>query len=59
LSKLLNLVKASHEDATSQTQAYIDNMRGGWSHPLWQKKNKIKLATWKRKRKIKKERKFV
>jgi hypothetical protein len=36
-------------------------MKGGWSHPLWQKKKeKIKLASWKRKRKIKKkERKCV
>jgi hypothetical protein len=26
LSKLLNLIKASHQDATSQTQAYVQNI---------------------------------
>jgi hypothetical protein len=38
---------------------YIDNMRGGWSRPLWQKKKKDKINNMKNKNKKEKERKCV
>ncbi len=59
--KILNRQYDSQKRINQLLKCNIGNMKGGWSHPLWQKKKeKIKLASWKRKRKIKKkERKCV
>jgi len=55
--KILNGQYDSQKRINQPFKYYIDNMRGGWSHPLWQKKNKIKWTTWKEKENFFKKRK--